>query len=215
MSAEPYVPARARLPGLRKAVQSCAGCALHRDATQAVFGSGSESARLVLVGEQPGDQEDRKGQPFSGPAGGLLDRALERAGIDRDDAYVTNATKHFKFSRQRGKRRIHQKPNRSEVAACWPWLAAELRVVDPDLVVCLGATAAQTLLGTTFRLTRSRGRLVDLPESALAGHRHGPARALATIHPSAVLRADDSETELEGLVNDLRVAAEALAPTPG
>lgn len=209
MSAEPYVPARARLPGLREAVQSCRGCDLHRHATQAVFGAGSESARLVLLGEQPGDQEDRKGEPFTGPAGGLLNKALERAGISRDDAYVTNATKHFKFSRQQGKRRIHQKPSRSEVLACRPWLDAELRVVSPELVVCLGATAAQALLGTSFRLTRSRGELLELPESARVTR--GPVRALATIHPSAVLRSDDRDAELESLVSDLQVAASALA----
>ena len=201
--AEEFVPPRARLPGLREAVQSCRGCDLHRHATQAVFGAGSESARLVLLGEQPGDQEDRKGEPFTGPAGGLLNKALERAGISRDDAYVTNATKHFKFSRQQGKRRIHQKPSRSEVLACRPWLDAELRVVSPELVVCLGATAAQALLGPSFRITKQRGQVVDLPDH--------DACAVATIHPSAILRAEDRESMYQGFVADLRVAAETLA----
>lgn len=208
--AEEYVPSRARLPGLRDAVRSCRGCELHRDATQAVFGAGSESARVLLVGEQPGDQEDRRGDPFVGPAGGVLDRALREAGIERDHAYVTNATKHFKFERDRGKRRIHKKPSRGEVSACWPWLRAELRVVDPEVVVCLGATAARTLLGQSFRLTHHRGEVVDLPESTHRS-RHHPVAAVATTHPSAVLRADDQEQARTGLVEDLRVVAGALA----
>ncbi|GAA4838666.1 UdgX family uracil-DNA binding protein [Saccharopolyspora rosea] len=197
------MPPRARLPGLREAVQSCRGCDLYRDATQAVFGAGRESARMVIVGEQPGDQEDRQGAPFVGPAGRMLDRALVEVGIDRDDVYVTNTTKHFKFDRERGKRRIHRKPSRAEVAACRPWLDAELRVVAPELVLCLGATAAQALLGPSFRITKQRGQVVDLPDH--------DACAVATIHPSAILRAEDRESMYRGFVADLRVAAETLA----
>jgi uracil-DNA glycosylase family protein len=220
-TAAPFVPAGADLPGLSGAASGCRGCPLHGPATQTVFGAGSAAARVALVGEQPGDVEDRRGLPFVGPAGKLLDRALEDAGIDRRTAYVTNAVKHFKFTMAGGgKRRIHAKPDALEVAACRPWLTAELSVLDPELVVLLGATAAQSLLGPSFRVTRSRGVLMPWPpgeaeaatlfDGAEDGGRKS-AFALATIHPSAVLRADDRETAYAGLVSDLRVAAEALA----
>lgn len=206
----PFVPDNAGLPGLREAVQSCRGCGLYRDATQAVFGAGSRGARVMLVGEQPGDQEDRQGEPFVGPAGGVLNRALRDVGIERGDTYLTNVVKHFKFERESGKRRIHKKPSRTEIVACWPWLAAELRVVDPELVVCLGATAAKTLLGQSFRITRERGQIVELPDSARDSGYRGQPHVLATVHPSAILRADDREAMYEGFVADLQAAARAL-----
>jgi uracil-DNA glycosylase len=201
--AEEFVPAGAGLPDLRQAVQSCRGCELYRNATQAVFGAGPESARVMVIGEQPGDQEDRRGEPFVGPAGRMLDKALVEVGIDRRDVYVTNATKHFRFEQERGKRRIHRKPSQAQVSACRPWLEAELRVVHPDLVVCLGATAAQGLMGPSFRITKERGAVLDLPEP-------WDGRVVATIHPSAILRAEDREAMYRGFVADLRVAAEAL-----
>src|SRR5215211_7160534 len=158
----PLVPRGADLAELRAAAASCTGCDLYRDATQTVFGAGPAPATVLLVGEQPGDQEDKAGEPFVGPAGRLLDKALAEAGIDRGRAYVTNAVKHFKFKpAERGKRRIHQKPSRTEVVACRPWLVAELAVVRPELVIALGATAAQSLLGTAFKLTQHRGEIVD------------------------------------------------------
>jgi uracil-DNA glycosylase family protein len=191
------------LPKLREAASGCTACDLWKSGTQTVFGEGSRSAKLMLVGEQPGDREDREGKPFVGPAGRLLDQALEEAGIDRRATYVTNVVKHFKWV-ARGKRRIHAKPNWTEIAACRPWLKAELDVVKPEVLVCLGATAAQALLGRDFRVTRQRGRPV---ESDLAPH------ALATIHPSAILRADEAEreAELDAFVDDLRAAAKLLA----
>ncbi len=203
MSAQAHVPEQPSLDALRQAAAGCRACPLWEPATQTVFGAGTESAEVMLVGEQPGDQEDRQGEPFVGPAGRLLDRALEEAGIDRSAAYVTNAVKHFKWQ-PRGKRRIHQKPNASELAACRPWLDAELDVVRPRALVLLGATAAQALLGRQFRVTRQRGELL---ESGLA------ELVLATIHPSAILRADDAdrESEFAGFVSDLRVVAAALA----
>jgi DNA polymerase len=204
MSAEPYLPKRRTLDALGAAVDGCRGCGLWEHATQGVLGEGSRKAELVLVGEQPGDQEDKQGKPFVGPAGRILDQALEEAGIDRSRAYVTNAVKHFKW-KARGKRRIHQKPTWSELAACKPWLEAELDVVKPRVLVCLGATAAQSLLGKQFRVTRERGIPV---ESDLAEH------VVATIHPSAVLRAPDDDArrlEMDGLVRDLRVVADLLA----
>ena len=201
-TAAPFVPETDDLDVLRTASQECRGCPLHEDATQTVFGRGTTAARLVLVGEQPGDVEDTKGLPFVGPAGRLLVQALDEAGVDRSTAYVTNAVKHFKFT-PRGKRRIHATPDTHEVAACRPWLKAELALVQPELVVLLGATAAKTVYGPSFRVTRSRGTLMDWPTQP------GP-QALATIHPSAVLRADDRDTALAGLVQDLRVAAQVL-----
>ena len=190
-----FLPDRLSLPALREAVQSCRGCDLYRNATQAVFGEGAGESKVMFVGEQPGDQEDLQGRPFVGPAGQLFDRAIEEAGIDRSQAYVTNVVKHFKWE-ARGKRRIHQKPNWAEMTACRPWLEAELAVVKPSVLVCLGATAAQALLGRDFRVTRSRGHLVDSPLAE---------SVMATIHPSAILRAADAdrETEYAALVRDL------------
>jgi uracil-DNA glycosylase family protein len=204
VSAAEYLPERLNLAALRHAVQCCRGCTLFANATQAVLGEGARGAEVMLVGEQPGDQEDRQGKPFVGPAGRLLDEALEEAGIDRGQAYVTNAVKHFKW-KARGKRRLHQKPTWSELAACRPWLEAEIAVVHPRVLVCLGASAAQSVIGREFRVTRQRGVPV---ESDLAEH------VLATIHPSAVLRAPDDDArraEREGLVRDLRVVAGLLA----
>ena len=195
-SAAAYVPESPSLPRLREAAAGCRGCHLWENATQTVFGEGARAADVMLVGEQPGDQEDLAGKPFVGPAGRLLDQALEVAGIDRRQAYVTNVVKHFKWQ-PRGKRRIHQKPNWAEMTACRPWLEAELAVVRPNVLVCLGATAAQALLGRQFRVTQQRGVPI---ESDLAPH------VLATIHPSAILRADDAgrEAEYAAFVDDLR-----------
>jgi uracil-DNA glycosylase family protein len=198
-TAAPLVPERPSLTELRTAAAACTACDLHKSGTQTVFGEGSEDAEAMFVGEQPGDQEDKAGKPFVGPAGQLFDQALEDAGIDRRAVYVTNVVKHFKWV-ARGKRRIHQKPNAAEVAACRPWLEAELEVVKPRVLVCLGATAAQALLGREFRVTRERGRPV---ESNLAEN------VLATVHPSSILRADpaDRERDYDAFVNDLRVVA--------
>lgn len=210
-----WVPDGADLARLREAARGCQGCDLFREATQTVFGAGDPAARVVLVGEQPGDVEDRRGLPFVGPAGRLLDRALEEAGIDRAEAYVTNAVKHFKFSGGgSGKRRIHATPDAYEVAACRPWLEAELTVLDPEVVVVLGATAGRALLGPSFRVTRSRGTLLPWPPDGAAAAEDGATSAgwlLATVHPSAVLRADDREGAYAGFVSDLKVAAGALA----
>jgi uracil-DNA glycosylase family protein len=223
-TAVPFLPAERTEQALRAAVEGCRGCPIYANATRAVFGEGPVPAELLLVGEQPGDQEDRRGLPFVGPAGKLLDRALEEAGIDRGDAYVTNSVKHFKFtSSGPGKRRIHAKPDAYEIAACSPWLTAELSLLDPEMVVALGATAARALFGPAFRVTRQRGVLLPWPEGPAADSTgDGPADragdgtaragfALATIHPSAVLRADDRDTAYAGLVADLRVAAGVLA----
>jgi len=202
--ASPYLPASKTLPSLRKAVQACKGCDLYRNATQAVFGAGPISASIIFVGEQPGNDEDLKGAPFVGPAGKLLDRALADAGIDRDGVYLTNAVKHFKFE-ERGKRRIHKKPNASEVDACQPWLEAEMLLVKPKIIVCLGATAAQAILGRTYRLTQERGKFVE--------HAWAPF-ATATFHPSAILRAPDEEQrhqQYEDLVADLKLIKKKLA----
>ena len=203
-SAADFLPERLSLTSLRDASRECKACPLWRSGTQTVFGEGRKRARLLLVGEQPGDREDVEGRPFVGPAGRILDEALLEAGIDRDDVYVTNAVKHFKWT-PKGKRRIHQKPNWAEIAACRPWVAAELAVVKPHVLVCLGATAAQALLGRDVRVTRDRGRLL---ESDLA-----PV-ALATVHPSSILRVRESkerEREQARFVADLRLAAEAAA----
>jgi len=185
------------LDALRTEAASCTRCPLYERATQTVFGEGRPDARFLFIGEQPGDREDLAGRPFVGPAGGVLDRALAAAGIGRDDAYVTNAVKHFKFE-PRGKARIHKKPDRSEVAACRYWLDHELALVEPQVAVLLGATAAQALLGASFRVTREHGQLIERP---------GLPPMVATIHPSAVLRSDDREAMFDGLVADLRVAA--------
>lgn len=189
------------LEGLRAAAEACTRCELWRGATQAVLGAGPPGASLVLVGEQPGDREDLAGEPFVGPAGKLLDRALHDAGIPRDEAYVTNAVKHFKFE-ARGKRRIHQRPTIGEIRACRPWLDAELRVIRPKLVVTLGATAAQALLGPSFRVTRHRGEVLDWSDGM---------RVVPTVHPSAILRAPDDRRDeaFSELVADLRAAADA------
>lgn len=212
--ASAFVPAGADLSALRTAASGCRGCELYKAATQTVFGDGPESARLVIVGEQPGDREDTAGEPFVGPAGRLLDKAMDEAGVDRSLAYVTNAIKHFKFRRmgETGKRRIHQKPSGGEVRACRPWLNAELALIRPEVVVVLGATAAQALLGSSFRVTRHRGELIkgadapyrDLPEDL------PPPDVVATVHPSSVLRADDREAAYRDLVADMRSVAAAL-----
>ena len=198
-TAAPLVPERPSLPKLREAAAGCTACPLYKTGTQTVFGEGTSKADVVFVGEQPGDQEDLQGKPFVGPAGKLFDKALEDAGIDRSQVYVTNVVKHFKWQAP-GKRRIHQKPNWSEIAACRPWLEAELAVVEPRVLVCLGATAAQALLGRDFRVSRQRGELV---ESDLAEN------VIATVHPSSILRADDDTRELEyrELVRDLEKVA--------
>jgi uracil-DNA glycosylase len=198
-----FVPAGADLATLTAAAKRCEGCPLHRDATQTVFGRGPADARIVLVGEQPGDQEDLRDAPFVGPAGEVLDRALAEVRLDRDALYVTNAVKHFKFV-MRGKRRIHQTPRLSEISACRPWVEAELALINPDTLVCLGATAARALLGDDFRLMRDRGRVFA---TRWAPH------TLATLHPSAVLRGEDdaAQERLYGmLVDDLRLAAGTL-----
>jgi uracil-DNA glycosylase family protein len=199
-TAAPLIPERPTLKKLKEAAAGCTACPLHETGTQTVFGEGSPSAEIILVGEQPGDQEDLAGKPFVGPAGRLLDKALEEAGIDRKLAYVTNVVKHFKWQ-PRGKRRIHQKPNAAEIAACRPWLDAELSLLKPKVLVCLGATAAQALLGRQFRVSKHRGEPV---ESDLA-----PV-VMATVHPSSILRAEDREVQMEMFVEDLRRVAEAL-----
>ena len=207
-TAAPFVPATASLTELASAMDGCRGCPLWEPATQAVPGAGPESARVVLVGEQPGDQEDLQGRPFVGPAGRLLDSALEEAGVDRSLAYVTNAVKHFKF-RAQGKRRIHASPDTWEVRACTPWLQAEMALLKPEVVVLLGATAGKAVFGPSFRVTQSRGVLLPWPPSG-DDARFGSGRALATLHPSAVLRADDHDAAFAGLVADLRVVAGVL-----
>ena len=202
-SAAPFVPETRSLKVLRTAVHACRGCDLYKNATQAVFGTGPRDARVLCVGEQPGDQEDQQGEPFVGPAGALLDRALAEAGIPRAEVYLTNAVKHFSWE-PRGRRRIHKKPRVSEIKACRPWFEAELRAVKPEVVVCLGAVAAQSVLGAQFKLMQSRGQLLT---STVAD------RVVATIHPSAVLRAPDSEGRRAAyamLVADLQVVARLL-----
>ena len=202
--ATPFLPARKTLNTLREAAAGCRGCHLYGPATQTVFGEGLKRSRVVMVGEVPGDREDRAGRPFVGPAGRELDKALERVGIDRGEVYITNVVKHFKFE-ERGKRRIHKTPTRLEVEACSPWLRAELDVVAPDALVILGATAARALLGSAFKLTPARGRPVD---SALA------PLVTATIHPAAILRAhDDSarQAERQAFVRDLQLVADHMA----
>ncbi len=202
--ADEMIPGLLTLPALREAAAGCRACDLWRDATQTVFGEGAASTEVMMVGEQPGDREDVDGRPFVGPAGRVLDEALEAAGIDRRKVYVTNAVKHFKFTR-RGKRRIHKKPNAEEIAACRPWLDAELAVVQPRVLVCLGATAAQALLGRQFRVTRQRGQFVESPLAP---------RVTATVHPSSILRAPDEETrrqEMKAFIEDLAMVARALS----
>jgi uracil-DNA glycosylase family protein len=202
-SARDYIPPFADLRELRTASEHCRGCPLYRNATQTVFGEGSAKSQLVLVGEAPGNDEDLEGRPFVGPAGRLLADALERAGIERRQVYLTNAVKHFKFE-PRGKVRIHKKPTAREIAACKPWLEEELRLLQPEALVCLGATAAQALIGKDFRVTKQRGRLVSSPHCA---------KTLATYHPSAVLRAPNSaqrEAMKIDLIDDLTTARRIL-----
>jgi uracil-DNA glycosylase len=202
-SAAEAIPPHPSLKQLRLRAAECTACPLYAAATQTVFGEGPAHARLMLVGETPGDREDRTGRPFVGPAGRLLDRCLAAAGIDRDDAYVTNVVKHFKWT-PRGKRRLHAKPNALEVRACRPWVDAEIAAVKPQVLVCLGATAARALLGSAFRVTQSRGRLVN---SSLAPY------VTATVHPSAILRADDAvrDAEIARFTADLRKVAKLRA----
>jgi DNA polymerase len=205
--AEQFVPAHATILQLSEAVQHCRGCDLYRCATRAVFGEGPTSARIVMVGEQPGDREDLAGRPFVGPAGGLLDRALEDAGIARTDVYVTNAVKHFKFE-ERGKRRIHKKPSDSEIDACKPWLVAELERIHPQAIICLGATAARAVIGKEHRLLKERGRLLEHPLARIV---------TATVHPSAILRAPDAEgraAEYKAFVKDLEKLGKAVNALP-
>ena len=197
------VPETADLRELAAAARACTACHLYKRGTQTVFGEGPKRAKLMLLGEQPGDQEDLAGKPFVGPAGKLLDRALADAGIPRDDVYVTNTVKHFKWE-PRGKRRIHQKPNSREIAACRPWMEAELRLVRPKLLVCLGSTAAQAIFGPSFRVTKQRGIVLESPFAP---------RVLATVHPSSLLRQPDEESRAReyGLfLADLRAAAKAI-----
>ena len=197
-------PNTSNLSEVREASRECTACHLYKRATQTVFGEGPKNAPIMLVGEQPGDYEDVAGKPFVGPAGKIMDRALEEAGIDRSHVYVTNAVKHFKWE-PRGKRRIHQKPNSREIAACRPWLEAEVRIVKPKLVVAMGATAAQTIFGPTFRVTRERGKVLS---SKLA------PRVLATVHPSSLLRQPDEasrQREYKLFVTDLRGALRAVS----
>ena len=204
VDASDFIPAQRDLEVLRRAAQECRGCDLWEPATQTVFGEGPEDARMALVGEVPGDREDREGRPFVGPAGRELERALETVGIARTEVYITNAVKHFKFE-ERGRRRIHQRPSASQIKACRPWLAAELDAVRPEALVILGATAAKTLLGSTFRLMAQRGEPLDSDLAPIV---------VATIHPSAILRGSDTESrqaQRELFTEDLRVAAQALA----
>jgi uracil-DNA glycosylase len=206
--AQPFLPRRFTLPLLRHAVQQCEGCDLYRNATQAVFGEvearpTATSAAVMLVGEQPGDREDIEGRPFVGPSGRLLDKGLEEAGIPRTSVYITNAVKHFKWE-PRGKRRLHKKPSMREIEACRPWLDAEIEVIHPKLVVCLGATAAQGLLGSDFRVTRQRGTVLE---------RDNLPPLMATVHPSSILRApteEDRHREMNGFIADLKKAREFL-----
>lgn len=206
--AAPFVPAEATWPQLAQASQGCRGCDLYLEATQTVFGEGPVPARLALVGEQPGDREDVTGEPFVGPAGRLLDQALETTGIAREEVYVTNVVKHFRFTRPRGKQRIHKSPARWQVAACAPWLLAELSRVRPHVVVVLGATAGQELFGSGFRVTTARGSVMPWPQDRLP-LTHPPV-CVPTAHPSSVLRSRRRDEDLAALVSDLRVAAAAL-----
>lgn len=206
---EPMAPApvprgKPTLPSLRIAAASCTACDLYLRGTQTVFGEGLARARAIFLGEQPGDQEDKAGRPFVGPAGKLLDRALEEAGIDRKLVYVTNVVKHFKWV-ARGKRRLHEKPDAREIAACRPWLDAELEVMKPEVLVCLGATAAQAILGKGFKVTKMRGRILS---------HQAAGKVMATVHPSSILRAPDDDArhrELDLFIRDLRVIAPLLA----
>ena len=203
MGAEDFLPEQLDLDSLREAAAGCRGCDLWENATQTVFGDGASKAQMMLVGEQPGDREDVEGEPFVGPAGRVLDEALEAAGIARSRVYVTNAVKHFRWVR-RGKRRLHEKPNAQQVRACRPWLEAEVKAMRPSLIVLMGATAAQSLLGPTFRVTQHRGKVLPTPLGV---------PAVATVHPSSILRAPDDEARHEAMrsfIDDLRSAHAAL-----
>ena len=202
-SAADFLPERRTLPSLREAAQRCKGCDLWKRGTQTVFGEGMAGAEVMFVGEQPGNDEDLQGHPFVGPAGRVLDKALEAAGIDRDDVYVTNAVKHFKWE-PRGKRRIHKKPNGMQIAACRPWFDEEVKAVKPRVIVCLGATAAQALLGSNFKVTQQRGRVIST----------GDIPIIATVHPSSILRAPDDDSrhaEMARFIEDLRVVAAQIS----
>jgi uracil-DNA glycosylase len=202
-SAADFIPPSRNLKVLKAASRDCRGCDLYKNATQTVFGDGQPKARVMFVGEQPGDKEDLTGEPFVGPAGALLSRAMEEAGIDRTAAYVTNSVKHFKFE-MRGKKRIHKKPAGIEIAACRPWLDSEIEAVRPEIIVCLGATAAQALLGKDFRVTKQRGQII--------GTERAP-QIVATVHPSSILRAPDEESrhrEYASFVSDLKVVAKVI-----
>ena len=203
MTASDFLPKRLTLPALVKAARACQGCELYQYATQTVFGEGPVEAKVMLVGEQPGDQEDKAGHPFVGPAGRVLDEGLEEAGIDRTQVYVTNAVKHFKSIPQ-GKRRLHKKPDSREISACRPWLEAEIQVIQPPILVCLGATAAQALMGRTFRITKQRGEFIATDWAPWT---------LATYHPSAILRVPGEYRDQmrEEFIGDLRRVAEKLA----
>lgn len=205
--AEPFLPKERSLPSLQHAAETCRGCGLYLHATQTVFGQGSEAARVMFVGEQPGDVEDRQGKPFVGPAGRVFDKALTAAGLERGVAYVTNAVKHFKFE-ERGKARLHKRPNGGEIQACRPWLQAELDVVRPEVLVLLGSTAAQSLFGASFRITQERGKPLASTLAPLV---------IATAHPSSILRAPDETARraaFDDLVADLRLVAQRLASKP-
>jgi DNA polymerase len=206
LSKSPSRPARQTLPRVREDAKDCRACDLWKRGTQTVFGEGTATAEIMLVGEQPGNEEDLTGHPFVGPAGRLLDRALAEAGIDRAAVYVTNVVKHFKWE-PRGKRRIHKKPNRAEINACRPWLDIEIALVKPRVIVCLGATAAQSVIGPAFKVTQQRGAFVPSPLAP---------KVTATVHPSSILRAPDDETrhrEMTAFIADLRKVARALSST--
>jgi DNA polymerase len=201
--AQELIPEQPTLPGLKKAAAGCEACDLHESGTQTVFGDGAAHAKVMFVGEQPGDREDIEGKPFVGPAGRLLDEAMVAAGIDRTRVYITNAVKHFKW-KPAGKRRLHQKPNAAEISACRPWLDAEIAVVKPAVVVLMGATAAQGILGRDFRVTADRGKFIERP---------GLPLLMATVHPSSILRAPDDETreiEMDAFIRDLKRVAERV-----
>lgn len=205
--AQEYLPARRNITALRRAAASCRGCDLYEDTTQTVFGAGPVKARLMMIGEQPGDREDIAGKPFVGPAGRVLDKVMAEVGLPREDVYLTNAVKHFAHTRaERGKRRLHRTPNHGEITACRPWWMAEIEAIRPDLVVCLGAVAGKAVMGPAFRVTRERGTLLD-PPAEIADQVNA---VLATIHPSAVLRAEDRADVYAGLRDDLAVAATRL-----
>ena len=202
-SAESLIPEKPTLPELQEAAANCKACDLWENATQTVFGEGMRRAKVLFIGEQPGNDEDLQGRPFVGPAGRLLDQALEETGIDRRQTYVTNVVKHFKWE-PRGKRRIHKKPNSTEIEACRPWLEAEIAAVKPRVIVCLGATAAQTLLGKEFRVSRQRGQPIPSPLAHTV---------IATVHPSSILRAPDEQSrrsEMQRFIDDLKIVADAL-----